>query len=75
MMEDKLITTEEVAEMLHCNRQKVSDLRDYGVLNFVKMGKCYLHKKSEVLNIVDRWNGADFSNTETIEVAVALRRH
>lgn len=47
-----LLTTRDVAEILHTSGARVDELRRSGKLNAVKLGKGYIFDRNEVVNMV-----------------------
>ena len=64
-MEDKLLTVNEVAEVLKTNVDYVYKLQRTGLLKFIKIGrlKC---RRSSLEDFLERFDGMDISNPEEI---------
>ena len=65
-MEDKLLTVNEVAEVLKTNVDYVYKLQRTGLLKFIKIGrlKC---RRSSLEDFLERFDGMDISNPEEIK--------
>ena len=48
----ELLSTKDVAELLHTSGARVDELRRSGKLNAVKIGKGYIFDRNEVVNMV-----------------------
>lgn len=58
----KMLTQEELAELLGTTRQHVSVLRAIGIIKAIKIGKCYMFSQAEIKRFEDVYKGLDVSN-------------
>lgn len=64
-IKDELLTVDEVAKFLHCNRTKVYELVNSGVLPCLRLGRIKV-LKSELLKMLVKYQGCDLTNPEEI---------
>ena len=57
-----LLTTKEVAAILHCSTHHVGDLRKYGLLRGTRFAKAWLFDKEDVYDFIENSLGKDYSN-------------
>ena len=65
-LKDELMTVDEVAKFLHCNRTKVYELVNSGVLPCLRLGRIKV-LKSELLKMLVKYQGCDLTNPEEIK--------
>lgn len=58
----KMMTTEEVAEYLHCSTHYVGDLRKTGYLTGIRVGKRWLYATEDVVLLVLKNKGKEITN-------------
>ncbi len=62
-MEDlKMLTREEVAELLHVHVNTISMLREVGIIDGIKIGKNYMFSQKVIRTFQDDYIGLDVSN-------------
>lgn len=66
-MDDMLYTVKEVAEILHCNANKVHELRKAGLLKFMKLGS-YKVRKVSLEEFLATYDGMDISDPFHVSV-------
>lgn len=62
MEELKMLSQDEVAELLNTTRQHISILRDIGILRATKTGKGYMFSQQEIKEFQEQYKGYDVSN-------------
>jgi len=65
-IKDELLTVDEVAKFLHCNKSKVYELVNSGVLPCLRLGRVKV-LKSSLLKMLMKYEGCDLSNPEEIK--------
>ena len=65
-MAEELYTVQEVAKILKVNINYVYDLRNHGLLTFMKLGslKC---RKTTLENFLEKYDGYDFSDMSNVK--------
>lgn len=58
----KMYTQKEVSEILHCNKDNVTMLREIGVLKAIRTGRSYMYPKKILLDFMNDYAGLDVSN-------------
>lgn len=61
----KMLTMDEVAELMNTTRDTVSMLREIGIIRAIKIGKCYMFSQKEIARFQDEYAGCDLSNKVT----------
>ena len=51
----KMFTQAEVADILHCNKDNVTMLREAGVLKAIKTGRSYMFSRMELEDFMNRY--------------------
>jgi excisionase family DNA binding protein len=65
MMNDlKMLTQDEVAMLINVNRDTVAMLREIGVIQSIKTGKCYMFSQAEIRRFQSDYRGMDISNRQ-----------
>ncbi len=62
MEELKILTREEVAELLHVHVNTISMLREVGIIDGIKIGKNYMFSQKVIRTFQDDYIGLDVSN-------------
>ena len=62
MEELKMLTREEVAELLHVHVNTISMLREVGIIDCIKIGKNYMFSQKVIRTFQDDYIGLDVSN-------------
>ena len=62
MEELKMLTREEVAELLHVHVNTISMLREVGIIDGIKIGKNYMFSQKVIRTFQDDYIGLDVSN-------------
>lgn len=62
MEELKMLTREEVAELLHVHVNTISMLREVGIIDGIKIGKNYMFSQKVIRTFQDDYTGLDVSN-------------
>lgn len=65
MTELKMLTMDQVAELMNTTRDTVSMLREIGIIRAIKIGKCYMFSPKEIGRFQDEYVGCDLSNKVT----------
>lgn len=60
----KMLTQAEVAEILNCNKDNITMLREVGVLKAIKTGRNYMYSQQELKRFMEDFLGLDVSNRE-----------
>lgn len=58
----KMFTHKEVSEILHCNKDNVTMLREAGLLRAVKTGRSFMYPKTMLVEFINDYTGYDVSN-------------
>lgn len=58
----KMLTQDEVAELLNVHRDTIVMYREVGILQAIKTGKCYMFTEEEIYNFQKNYRGYDVSN-------------
>lgn len=62
MSDLKMLTQDEVAELINVSRDQVAMLREVGIIRATKTGKCYMFSQSEIKRFQRDYVGFDVSN-------------
>ena len=68
----KMFTQAEVADILHCNKDNVTMLRETGVLKAIKTGRSYMFSRMELEDFMNRYAGLDVSNLNNAISSLAV---
>lgn len=63
----KYLTTEEFANLLHCNRRLISDYRRAGLIKAIRAGKTYVYDEEDIKEFCKLVKGYDIRNPSEIE--------
>lgn len=66
-MPGQTYTTEELAQMMHCHRDRVDEWRTCGLIQGIKSGKGYVYPAFEVVRFQKDNLGKDLSNLKAIK--------
>lgn len=58
----RMLTQEEVCELLHTHINTLQTLREVGVIRATRIGKCYMFSQEEVARFQHDYAGYDLSN-------------
>lgn len=58
----KMLTTEEVAELIGTTRQQILSMKDVGILNFIKTGASFMFPQKEIEKFQETYLGYDLGN-------------
>lgn len=58
----KMLTIDELAELMNTTRETVSMLREIGIIRPIKIGKSYMFSQKEIERFQDEYAGCDLSN-------------
>jgi hypothetical protein len=73
---ERLMTTQEIADYLRCNKKQVYLFRDTGLLKMTRYGRSYVATISEVKRFQEETEGADLaSRADMVSWAEATKRH
>lgn len=61
----KMLTMDEVAELMNTTRDTLTMLREIGIIRPIKIGKSYMFSQKEVARFQDEYVGCDLSNKVT----------
>ncbi len=59
-----MLTQADIAEILNCNKDNVTMLREVGVLRAIKTGRNYMYSQRELERFMEEYVGLDVSNRE-----------
>lgn len=62
MINLKMLTQEEVAELLNVHKDTVVMYREVGLIQAIKTGKCYMFSQDEIRRFQHDYKGYDVSN-------------
>ena len=75
-MEDvKLLTTKEVAEILHCSTHQVLNLRKYGLIRGTRFAKYWMYSEEDINNFILNNLGKDFSHFKDLTPEAAQKKY
>ncbi|WP_283650543.1 helix-turn-helix domain-containing protein [Dubosiella newyorkensis] len=66
----KMLTTNEVAEILNVHRNQVQMFKDQGILKGIKTGKNIMYSQREILEFQQKFKGYDISNVREIRKTI-----
>lgn len=58
----KMVTQDEVAAIINVSKDNMQMLREEGLLEATKTGKCYMYSQEEILRFQRDYKGFDVSN-------------
>ena len=64
MDELKMLTVEEVADLLGMRVNHVHDLRKIGVLEPIRTGRCHMFSRASIMEFQELYKGKDVSNVK-----------
>lgn len=67
-------TQEELAHVLRCDSRHIGRLRRAGLINFIKVGRNYIYRDSDVTSFVDNYSNCDLSNENKIKVYMQIKK-
>lgn len=67
-------TTEELADLLKTNRHMIGNLKRYGIIKGMKIGKNTIYSEDEVKEFLQEYRGADLSNPNMIQIEYAKHK-
>lgn len=67
-------TQEELAHVLRCDSRHIGRLRRAGLINFIKVGRNYIYRESDVNSFVDQYANCDLSNENKIKVYTQIKK-
>nr|DAU98780.1 MAG TPA: helix-turn-helix domain protein [Caudoviricetes sp.]DAX52909.1 MAG TPA: helix-turn-helix domain protein [Caudoviricetes sp.] len=67
-------TQEELAQLLRCDSRHIGRLRRAGLINFIKVGRNYIYRESDVNSFVDNYSNCDLSNKNKIKVYTQIKK-
>lgn len=62
MTDLKMLTQDDVAELLNVHRDTITMLREVGIIQAIKTGKCYMFSQTEIKQFQEDYKGYDVSN-------------
>ena len=71
-LKDELLTVDEVSKFLHCNKTKVYELINSGVLPCLRLGRIKV-LKSTLIGVLKKYEGCDITNPEEIKYLDKMR--
>ena len=74
-MINEILTTKEVADILHCSTHQVGYLRKYGILVGTRFGKNWLYEKDDVINFIRQSKGKDYANFRDLTPEAAREKY
>lgn len=67
-------TQEELAHVLRCDSRHIGRLRRAGLINFIKVGRNYIYRESDVDSFVDQYANCDLSNENKIKAYMQIKK-
>ena len=67
-------TQAELAHVLRCDSRHIGRLRRAGLINFIKVGRNYIYRESDVNSFVEQYANCDLSNENKIKVYVQIKK-
>lgn len=74
-MEVKLLTTKEVAEVLHCSTHQVAHLRQHGLIRGTRFAKYWMYSEDDINNFIKNNLGKDFWNFRDLTPEAAQKKY
>lgn len=71
---EKFYTQVELANMLRCDSRHIGRLRRAGLINFIKVGRNYIYRESDVNSFIDNYFNCDLSNENKIKVYTQIKK-
>ena len=68
------LTTEEFADLLHCNRRLVSAYRKAGLIQAIRAGKTYIYDQEDVKAFCALAKGHDIRNINEIQALTKIQK-
>lgn len=62
MTDLKMLTQDELSELINVSRDQVAMLREVGIIRATKTGKCYMFSQAEIKRFQRDYVGLDVSN-------------
>lgn len=62
MTDLKMLTQDEVSELINVSRDQITMLREVGIIRATKTGKCYMFSQQEIKSFQELYKGLDVSN-------------
>lgn len=62
MTDLKMLTQDEVSELINVSRDQITMLREVGIIRATKTGKCYMFSQAEIRRFQRDYTGYDVSN-------------
>lgn len=67
-------TQEELAHVFRCDSRHIGRLRRAGLINFIKVGRNYIYRDSDVNSFVEQYANCDLSNENKIKVYAQIKK-
>lgn len=61
--------TKELAQAWKISKARIGELRKYGLLGYIKVGRNYIHRKEDIDQFWHDYNGFDLSNANKMQIA------
>lgn len=74
-MEIKLLTTKEVADILHCSTHHVAHLRQHGLIRGTRFAKYWMYSEEDIDSFIKNNLGKDFSNFKDLTPEAAQKKY
>ncbi|WP_286670105.1 helix-turn-helix domain-containing protein [Thomasclavelia cocleata] len=62
MTDLKMLTQDELSELINVSRDQITMLREVGIIRATKTGKCYMFSQAEIKRFQRDYAGLDVSN-------------
>ena len=62
MTDLKMLTQDEVSELINVSRDQITMLREVGIIRATKTGKCYMFSQADIKRFQRDYVGLDLSN-------------
>ncbi|MBR3251036.1 MAG: helix-turn-helix domain-containing protein [Erysipelotrichaceae bacterium] len=72
---EDIITTKEVADILHCSKHQVGYLWEYGLIAGTRFDKYWLFDRKEIKELFERSKGKDYSNFREMTPEAARKKY
>ena len=74
-MEITMLTTQEVAEILHCSAHHVGHLRKHGLIRGTRFAKYWMYSKDDIDAFVENSLGKDYWNFKEMTPEAAQKKY
>lgn len=76
MTDLKMLTQDDICDLLKISRDQVTMLREVGIINAIKTGRNYMFSQQEIRIFQEKYKGYDISNrVKAIQAYTAVETH